>query len=250
MKPTFILFFSFIFSLSYGQELQSYDHVYAKGGSFFRGIILDTVDNALHIQLAKNGALVLLPMEAVKTVKKEKQGLLLLKDGLKVQGTGRYHSVSLHYMGAKSSIYYIGNRGGLGIHYSSGHYLKPWLAVGAGLGLDVYPELIVPVFGEAKVFLNSIQPAPYFSMQAGYGFAAEHLFAREDFNDTRGGLMWYPSIGFRFASRRSAELHVDMGYKFQNFTFEQNFPDAVWGYQNITEKIRFQSFVIRATYLF
>ena len=247
-----IILFSFLTVYCTAQDIKQYDNVYAKGGSFFRGHIVDTVENNMRIRLAKSGALVSIDLAAVKSVKKEKQGLQQFKNGLRAQATGRYSTFSIHSLSAQAlDSYWNENRGGIGLQASYGRYLKPWFSVGAGIGLDVYSELIVPVYGELKCFVPGMSEAPYLSLQVGHGFAIQRMFDSNEVDNSRGGFMWYPAIGMRFATRRSSEIHLDLGYKFQSYTIEQGESCDWWScFLAVKEEIRFQSLALRFSYLF
>lgn len=130
-----------------------------------------------------------------------------------------------------NASYFVGLNGwleddyqlGLGLHTVFGYQFNRWLGVGAGTGVDAYSfdrdEVLIPVFLEVRGYATSAKTAPFYSLNAGYGFA----FKNEDqfVVDAEGGLMIHPAIGLRFGADPDVNVIFDIGYRFQWATYQR-----------------------------
>lgn len=239
-----VSFFLLTCSLAAQQE-DHIDHIYLQGGNFLQGTIVDTV-NQDYLQLKLGGdSLLLIPLSLVEKVKPGKKKVWRNPKGRSVQSDGFYFEIATQLLSAKSYFSWSDEvRTNVGLQFNGGYYVRPWLSVGAGMGVDRYEQLIVPVFGQVRAYWPGWGTAPYLSLQAGHGIAVEKLFDRPEFDVSRGGYFWYPSIGIRLASRRQADFHFDLGYKFQRVTEEFDYPDEWWT-TNVKERLTYRSFAIR-----
>ena len=232
------------------QTIDRIDQVYLQGGNLLQGAVVDTLDGRLRLRVIGD-SLIEVPLVLVQRVKQGRQGLLHTVKGRTVHAAGTYFSLQGSTLTAKSQYEWTDElRWALGLHFSMGHYVLPWLSVGGGIGVDAYEqELIVPVFAEARVYAPNLATAPYFSLQAGYGMTPLRMFDRDEFDQSHGGLMWYPSIGVRLASRRNMDVHLDAGYKFQKVTYHYDYPDDWWTTEEIERHV-FKSFAVRLGFVF
>lgn len=227
------------------QQEERIDHIYLHGGNFLQGTIVDTIDQE-YLQLKIWGdSLMMVPLHLVKRIKPGNRKIWRNPKGRSVQSDGFYFEIAAQLLSAKSYFSWTDEvRTNVGLQFNGGYFLRPWLSVGAGIGVDHYQQLIVPVFGQVRAYWPGWSTSPYLSLQAGHGIAVEKLFDRPEFDVSRGGHFWYPSIGIRLASRRQADFHLDIGYKFQRVTEEFDYPDDWWT-TNIRERLTYRSFAIR-----
>lgn len=137
---------------------------------------------------------------------------------------------------------------GLGAHFTSGYQFNRWVGLGLGVGIDSYStsvkRTVVPVFVEARGYFLKKYNSPYYSVNAGYGFALtdEDL----DINEANGGYMVHPAIGYRFGATAKVNMLMDIGYKFQRAEFTREFFNGDFEVQDI----RFQRFTFRLGLIF
>ncbi len=226
------------------QTIDRIDQVYLQGSNLLQGTVVDTLDGQLRLRIVGD-SLLEIPLGLVQRVKEGRHGLLHTLKGRTVHAAGTYFSVNAGTLSAKNYVDWLEDlRWAMSVQFSAGYYVKPWLSVGAGLGIDTYEELVTPVFLEAKVYTPGAATAPYFSLQTGYGIAVTRLFNKDEFDRSRGGFMWYPSVGIRLASRRNADFHLDFGYKFQKVVHHFDYPDDWWTTEEI-ERLWYRSFAVR-----
>ncbi|MFK7948395.1 MAG: hypothetical protein AB8G11_12465 [Saprospiraceae bacterium] len=228
-------------------EAQYYEEViYLTNGSVIRGDVIKQTKEEIKIQIAGGSILVYKMSEVDRITKEEKKEKekRRTKD-FTVQDTGFYHAVSFGLLPGQGEFGNFAFGGSL--HYVFGYQYKPIIGVGLGVGTDsyIYSEIrnIIPVYLEARGYLKKQPFAPYYSVQAGYGFA----LVNDTWNmtDASGGLMIHPKIGFRFPSRTNAAFTAEIGYLFQQASF--TFDDWQGRYQ---DDVNFRRISVRFGVLF
>jgi hypothetical protein len=231
-------------SLSAQQEARL-DHVFLLGGNFLQGMVVDTVnDEYLQLQLGGD-SLLLIPLNLVEKVKTGKRSVWRSPIGHSAQSDGFFFELAGQVLSAESSSSWTDEwRTNISLQFNGGYFLRSWLSLGAGLSVDRYEEVVVPIFTQLRLYVPERATAPYLGFQFGHGIAVEKLFNREEYDKSRGGWMWYPSVGIRLASRNQADFHFDLGYKFQQLTKEYDYPDDWWT-TNVKESLTYKSFALR-----
>jgi hypothetical protein len=231
-------------SLSAQQE-ERIDYIYLLGGNFLQGTVIDTV-NQEYLQLQLGGdSLLMIPLSLVEKVKSGKKSVWRNPKGRSAQFDGFFVEIAGQVLSAKSYLSWSDElRTNLGLQINGGYFVRPWLSIGAGVGLDRYEQVIVPIFGQLRMYVPERATSPYLSFQAGRGLAVEKIFDRQEYDVSRGGWMWYPSVGIRLASRQQADFHFDLGYKFQQITEEYDYPNDWWT-TNTRERFTYKSFALR-----
>ena len=93
--------------------------------------------------------------------------------------------------------------------------------------------------------------SPTYNLSIGYGIPAG---GEEDLNNfdgfivikRKGGLMVYPSIGLRFASRKNTTFSIDFGYKFQHLIKHREYDiDWWWDGNTYIDDIWYKSLAVR-----
>lgn len=252
MKKYATLFLSLALSLGLqAQEIRPLQHIFLPGGNMIRASILDTTDRHTLVLELSAGDIMEVPFAMVEKIRRGQEGSLYNAGGRSALSTGMAYQISFSTLSARSFHNNFGNdiRTYPSLQFSANYHLLPYLTVGMGTGIEYYDEWIMPVFAQGRIYLPDAVTAPYFNLQLGYGIATQRLFDREEFDQSRGGLMWYPSIGLRMATRRRASLMLDLGYKFQHYTYEYDYPDDWWTtYER--ESVVYRSFAIRFGVMF
>lgn len=231
----------------FNADAQYYEEVvYLKNGSVIRGDVLEQNEESIKIEINGGTILVYKMSEIERIVKEEK--ILQFAGAPKnyiIKNTGFYHSVTFGLLPGTGEFGNFAFGGSL--HYVFGFQYKPILGAGVGIGADsyIYNEIrtLIPVYLEARGYFIKKPFSPYYSVQAGYGFA----LVNEIWNMTsaKGGVMIHPRIGFRFPSRSNASFTTEIGYLYQKAEF--TFDDWQGRYE---EKIDFKRISFRLGVLF
>lgn len=120
--------------------------------------------------------------------------------------------------------------GVIGISHNSGYYLKSWLGLGAGLGIERNGQYtIMPTYANIRGFINNTPNTLYYTFDVGYNvpFIKQEVtnnWSWRTMTKAQGGIYAYPAIGFRFASTSRARFTLDFGYIFQqvSYTYRDN----------------------------
>ena len=229
-----------------GQKQVFIDRISLPGGNLLEGTIIDTPDTAfVHLSLLGSDSTIRIPVGLIEKIEVDDKGKRMLANGHSIPARGWYGGVSLSFLNGQSyDIYSETQRQSLSLDAEAGYYVRPWLTVGAGLAFDYYDEFIMPVYVQSRVLLTRWANSPFLRLQVGKGIAVERVFNREDFDKSHAGWMWQPGIGVRFASRSSRNLSAEMGYKFQGFTTDYQYPDDWWVIREV-ERITYRRVVIR-----
>ncbi|MBX2875150.1 MAG: hypothetical protein KTR30_23705 [Saprospiraceae bacterium] len=260
MKKLLYIFLLTAISLSLSaQEEVRLDYLHLHGGSFLKGHIQDTLDGAiLQFRLADN-SIMMVPIALVKKRRKADEKQWLYQDGRTAISDGVYSRMSFQFLtGSGGSPSFYGYGGGdyrvePSFSFSMGMYVKKWLAVGAGTGLDFYLDRrMIPVFLESRIHLGKRSNSPFFGAELGYSFLMDKREFADDFAGTvveRAGFFAYPSVGMRFAGKGDIDFMVDVGYKFQPYRFHVQYPEDWW---TLEERITssYNSLVLRFAWVF
>jgi len=141
---------------------------------------------------------------------------------------------------------------GFGLHATSGYLFHHLLGAGIGLGFDNYSvtgydgRQVMPIFGEVRGYLTKGNRAPYYTLQAGYGFA----FKEEErgVHEANGGMLLHPALGLRLGAREDVNFSFDIGYRFQRVTQVREFNP--WSNETQEERIWYKRFALRLGLIF
>ncbi|MEZ4992381.1 MAG: hypothetical protein R2824_18295 [Saprospiraceae bacterium] len=117
---------------------------------------------------------------------------------------------------------------GMTLQASFGHKFSRYLGLGGGISLDGYPnsaggENILPLFLEARGYLQKKNRSPYWSLAGGYGFPLRASSDNQEVRRFEGGLMLHPAVGYRLGADKGLNVVIDIGYKFQKALTEREF---------------------------
>lgn len=206
-------------------EAQHYEEVvYLMNGSVIRGDVIEQNKEKIKIKIA-GGSILVYEMSEVERITKEEKKIKDKKGAkdFRFKETGYYNAVSFGLLPGQDEFGNFPFGGSL--HYVLGYQYQPIIGAGIGIGADtyLYSEIrnVIPLYLEARGYLTENQPfSPYYSVQAGYGFALVNN--TQSMIDAKGGIMLHPKVGFRFPSRSNASFTTEIGYLFQkaSFTFD------------------------------
>lgn len=258
-KLLYILLFSSTTLALAAQEEVRLDYLHLNGGSFLKGHIKDTLEGAiLQFQLADKSVMEV-PIALVKKHRMSSKRQWLYKDGRTAISDGVYSRISFQFLtGSGGSPSFYGYGGGdyrvePSFGFSMGMYLKKWLAIGAGTGLDFYVDRrMIPLYLESRLHLGKSSNSPFLGAQLGYSFLMDKREFGDDFEGTvmeRAGFFAYPSVGMRFAGKGDVDFMIDVGYKFQPYRFHVQYPENWW---TLEERITssYNSLVLRFAWVF
>lgn len=238
------------------QEEVRFDRLYLHGGSFLKGQIIDTLRGGILQLKLQNDSTMLVPISLVHKAKKSDHRQRLFANGKTAISDGMYTRMSFQLLsGTGTGISYSSGqyRVDPSFGFSMGLYLHNWLAVGIGTGLDFYIERrVVPLYLESRVHWGKNPYSPFVGMQLGYSFLMDKREFFEGFEGRvreRGGVMFYPSIGYRFAGKGKTDFMMDLGYKFQPHYFRVDYPEG-WGTIQEIERSRYSSLSLRFAWVF
>lgn len=143
---------------------------------------------------------------------------------------------------------------GLNFQAAVGYQIQRWLGLGVGVGIDDYNVYefggsFVPLFVEARGYFTSTLRSPYWILAVGHGIALgsndDDIWGWEQSRE--GGRMIYPAIGCRFSGKKSGNLMIDIGYKFQRARYEQM---STFSNEVITQSLIYRRFTLRIGMIF
>lgn len=234
-----------------GQKQVSIDRIILPGGNLLEGSIIDTPDTAfVHLSLLGSDSTIRIPVGLIEKIEVDDKRKRMLVNGSTVPASGWYGGLGLNFLSGQSYLSYGDTkRQSLSLDLEAGYYVRPWLTVGAGVAFDYYDEFIMPVYLQSKVLLTRWANSPFLRLQVGKGIAVERVFNREEYDKSYAGWMWQPSLGVRVASRRSQNLSAEIGYKFQRFTTDYQYPDDWWTIREV-ERITYKRVIMRIGFTF
>lgn len=216
-------------------------------GSVLKGKIIknNLETNQVLIALDSGGEITISASSIVQS-KKQKGHFGRLVNGKAIKEKGVYLLPQIYTLTAKRAKSWDNDdniRHAVGTSFTAGYQLKNYLAVGGGLGIDLYEHILMPAFIDIRGNIGKGNLTPYYAINLGYGFPlGEWLEDNENSaNDVKGGKFIYPAIGLKFASRNALAFQMDIGYNFQQNERKLNW----WWGEDTVEKIWYKSLAIR-----
>lgn len=244
-----ILFFFFFVNFSFSQKKANFQTIYLTGGSILKGEVLNgDADSKILEILLKNGIKMTVPKETVVKTKTEKRVFNLTRSSVPIQNKGLYLLPQVYLLSAKRAKSWEEDsnniRHATGMTFTAGYQFFQHLAVGGGVGLNLYENILMPAFLDIRGNLTKTNPTIFYSINAGYSFRAWEWIENpeNDFNH-KGGYFYYPSIGLKFNSRNNINFQFDIGYNIQQQEREWTNP---WDTFPVIDKIVYRSLAIRA----
>lgn len=195
------------------------DVVYLKGGSVFRGEILEyKVGGELKMK-TWNGVPIQVPALNVKRIVQKcksakRGGISLNKKPYSFKDSGWYHASRISVLTGASGV-------GASIQHSSGIKLNRLLGIGIGLGMENFKPYdghapTFPIFVELRGYLLQKNISPFYSLGLGYGFTGKRrnfvIFDGPD-EHWKGGWMAQGHIGYRIGKHAFVQLGIRLQRK-------------------------------------
>lgn len=131
---------------------------------------------------------------------------------------GIFYSMSLSTFSSTNDVEEQ-NETAVGFHFVVGRQWQRLLGTGIGIGVDGYDSFssgatLIPLYLQARGYFRKKWQSPFYSINAGYAFAAGGDTV--DFEvDANGGYLFHPALGWRFSATERANFIMDLGLKFQ-----------------------------------
>lgn len=220
MRVSFFLLLSLFIVISISAqtttEAEIY-HIYLNDGSFLKGYLLNSKEDDPVQLKTLAGDEFSIKQSSITSISKITTDQFILPDGRTINPDGWYKSVLFGFMPAWSDDRF-GSDVILGLNmfdFSMGYQFNQYASIGAGLGWDMYDMSIFSIHTTMRGFMHKRNISPYYSLQAGYGIAADLGNNWGDRWDLKGGPLVHPAIGLRFATRKKANFLLEAGYRFQ-----------------------------------
>lgn len=103
----------------------------------------------------------------------------------------------------------------------NGYSISSRFIIGAGIGIELFETLMMPLYADTRVILLKGRLTPYAGFKAGYSFSLEDPAAGWGENyDTHGGFTWGMGAGiFIWTSERSS-FEINLSYRYQSIPTE------------------------------
>ena len=231
-KLTYLLILFALFcipNLLLAQEALPLDVIHLKDGSLIKGTIISKKAN---IQLEMlDGQELEIDTNLIDRIVNNSPELLYFPNGVSIRTKGFYHITKIGFGSAKSSNVGITSNSSI-LEFINGYQFNHNLMLGLGLGLNIHENYfnrndnfsflqsdnypIFPVFVEIRGMPWLKRIAPYYSVQTGYGFAAD-IFNEWTGSGGKleGGIMAGATIGIKIASRKKSSILIHLSYKMQ-----------------------------------
>ena len=203
-----LILFTLVTTVAFAQ-INYQDVVYLKNGSIIRGIIIEQVPNrSIKIETADKSVFVYKIDEIEKFTKEQIKGNSKNAGDLSGLNSGYKIIVEMGYgIGVGD---YGKNR--LKLNIINGYQISPYFLLGFGTGLEIYHDVIIPVFVDFRANLLNKSVSPYFSLDIGYSFDETNSF------DSVGFLL-SPTVGVSFKVSDKSVMNVGLDYETQKMDF-------------------------------
>ena len=136
--------------------------------------------------------------------------------------------------------------GGSGVENISGFQLSQYSGFGLGIGYhssgNSRDGALVPIFVEYRGYFNNWKVSPYYAIAFGGAFGSKK--ENTNYDSSKPGTYFYPSIGFKSGSNVAAFM-VDLGVRFASITTYTDF-----NFETREEKESYKGVVLRIGIMF
>jgi hypothetical protein len=203
-----------ISSLSFAQEIME-DVVYLKNGGLIHGLIIEQVPGQnIKIRTADRNIFVLKFNEIAKMTKEaipnkqfeatkgkkgfKQKGFFSLIENNFCSGTGN---------GVSNTFIVKNNETSFGFRTVNGYQINKHFALGIGFGFEKFSfAAFMPITLDTRINLLPGKVSPV--LNANIGYAA-------GINGSKGGVLFYPSLGLRVFVTDKTAYFINLGYKWQ-----------------------------------
>jgi hypothetical protein len=240
LKKTILsIFLSLSTLILFAQTETTIYHVYLKDGGLLKGYLESDKDADPLILKSLGGQNFQILQSSIDHIGVITTDQKVIKNGKTLSPNGLYKAILFGIMpGWYEDPFEDGIIVGINLfNFSMGYQFDQQVALGGGVGWDVYDMSIFSFHADFRGFLNSKARSPYYSLQAGYGIAADLNDNWNDRIDLKGGPLLHPAVGIRFATRHKANFLVEIGYRFQwaerNDELRQRFDEIIYRRLNL-----------------
>lgn len=248
------LFCLFLAGQSFAQtespDIEYIDVVYLNSGSEFRGKLIEYKHGEYVKIKILGGQVITFPAEQVAKVVQEStqasaQKIRPVREyAFKEKGIYNETYVNLP-MGNNQWGWFVS---GLGLHHVTGYQYNRWIGTGIGIGVDSYEmgdgRNVMPIYLEARGYFSKKKVSPFYSVNLGYGIALKNKGA--GINETKGGIMYNPSVGWRFGGHPNANFTLALGYKMQKISYRSQ----IWDGSSLEQKYMYKRINLKLGVLF
>jgi hypothetical protein len=205
---------------TFAQSETKTDAIFLKNGSIIYGKISEQLNNSTKIEsLCKN--VWAFENEEIKRIKFD---TLIENESNKISISPK--EKGFYWNSNLGILLESGNENGKNFSPSFqtelGYILNPYIRIGAGLGIESFDVQIIPSYFSLSVFIKNNKISPFLNFKTGYSFPASNhpkyiYYYTESF---KGGFNFEISPGIKFQVSKSAELNLNIGYRYQKLTSE------------------------------
>lgn len=241
---TLFYFLLFFFVSSVNAQLDvPYSKVYLQDGSSFLGNLLEENDGLMEFQLT-NGDIVTYDKEEIDRISEEQFPVDFEWSNKKDDYVYNFEPGGFYYIFTFGGNFSRNeNEFGIGADavFSIGKQQRLDFGYGLSTGVDNLSVLgsavVYPLLVEVRGYLKKRSVAPYYSLQAGYGFSKRSK--KLGVIEARGGFTVRPSLGLRIGGRQYGNILLEVGYIYQPHYVKQtiNISD-IEEYQRVFNRVK------------
>ena len=252
LQSSLIICFLFTLSVARSQDNTEscQDVIHLKGGSVFRGKILEYTEGGEVVFTSWSGARMQFSSSNIKRIvqkcKEDKAAFVpIWKQPYAFNETGWYSTARIYALPGASGL-------GLGLQFSSGLKLNRLLSMGLGFGMENFnpgnnSPTTFPLFAVLRGYFMENNVSPFYSVGMGYGFSKETAGNVDEWPNVsswKGGWMAQGGLGYRIGNHFTCQI----GIRFQHRT--RSWESLAWGNLNGKDNILHKRFDVGLGILF
>lgn len=224
MKPFFIGFI-WITLITINMNAQKYlvNVITLQNGDIYRGIIVEQPDSQIVRINTFCHSTLNFKVDDISSVSSEE--INLRRSGLKLP----FHYESSGYVNitdfglliatgnnAKNAIFSVSS--------VNGYTFSSRFITGAGIGIELYETLMMPLYADMRVILLKSRLTPFIGLKAGYSFSLEDPAPNwSESYDTQGGFTWGTGAGILIWSNERSSFEINLSYRYQSIRTETTY---------------------------
>jgi len=187
------------------------------GGAVLGQVVDHDLVKGYKIVLA-GGDTILLNSQSVSTVIEQKKAYRIFPDGKFTPVKGKYFSflIGTNFGMNEDDVWNAFQLDISPITFSAGYRFNQQLEIGAGTGVDLYTRYgpFLPLFAEFRYYINQKPTSLFIGGKLGNGFLINPNGIWFN-NESKGGILFHPVIGWKSATRRKSKFLIEAGLKIQ-----------------------------------
>lgn len=247
-----------IFTMAQEKAVPEPDTIYLRGGGFMVGNMLRYHPKRGVVLEKERGIYTTIAIASIRSISLNAEQKRSGKTKIKIptQESYDFRETGIYFSTMGSMLNGIDAAGdtenGFGLQVTGGYMLHRLVGLGLGVGFDNYSVIhnnapaVFPVSVEVRGYLTEQRRAPYYTLSAGYGFAAKD--EERGINEAEGGVMLHPAFGLRLGAREDVNFAIDIGYRFQQVRLERDI--STWRQEIQDQRILYKRFTLRFGIIF